>query len=137
MSAGVITQLGAVGKQDTETSISPSLTFWKSTFKRHTAFAMEPKQIEFSGSTGYGKNNQATLPRNGDMIAKLWIVIDIAWLDARNGGARYVEDLGRALFEEIKLEVGSVVFDRLFPELEHAYEELTTLRERQLGRLTG
>jgi hypothetical protein len=137
MSSATITQLSVLGKQDVETTISPQLTFWKSTFKRHTDFAMEPKAIEFQGQTGYGKTSQALLPRNGDLVAKLWLVLDIGQLDSGNGGARFVEDLGRAIFEEIKLEIGSVIYDRMFPELEHAWEELTTLTERQLGRLTG
>lgn len=137
MSSATITQLSTIGKQDVETTISPELTFWKSTFKRHTDFAMEPKKIEFQGQCGYGKTSYAILPRNGDLVAKMWIVVELGNLDAGNGGARFKEDVIRAMFEEIKLEIASVVYDRMYPELEHVWEELTTMKERQLGKLTG
>lgn len=131
-----ITQLASIGKQDVETTISPELTFWKSSFKRHTDFAMEPRRIELLGAD-YNKTATATLPRNGDLISKIWMVIDLGRLDGGNRGARFVDDVGRAIFEEIKLEIGSVVYDRMYPELEHAMEEVKVLAERQLGRLTG
>lgn len=117
--------------------IRPSITFWKSVFKRHTSFALEPKEIEFQGSADYGKRVVGIIPRNGDIMAKLWLRIDLGQLDAGNGGARYVDDVGRAIIDEIELEIGSVVYDRLRPEYMHAWEELTKLAEKQYGILTG
>lgn len=135
--SGVITQLGAVGKQDTETFISPDQTFWKDEHKKHTQFAMEPKQIEFQGSTGYSKTTSALIPRNGDLIAKIWLVINVGALDNGAGGARFVDDLGRYIAETIRLEIGSVTFDTMYPEHEHAKEELNVLDELQPKELTG
>lgn len=135
--SGVITQISAVGRQDTETFISPTLTFWKSEHERHTPFALEPKNIEFQGQVGFGRTSKAILPRNGDCVAKVHLVVDLGRLDGGNGAARYVEDVGRAMLDEVKLEIGSVVYDRIYPELEHAYEEISTLAEKQLGKLTG
>jgi hypothetical protein len=49
----------------------------------------------------------------------------------------FVDDAARALISEISLEAGSVLYDRLRPEFLHSWEELTVLRENQLGRVTG
>lgn len=120
-----------------ETILNPSMTFWKSVYKRHTPFAMEPKTVEFSGSTDYSRRITATVDKIGDMLAKPYIYIELGQLNAGAGGARFCDDVARAMFESIDLEFGSVKFDTLAPEFMHAREELSTDAERQLGRLTG
>lgn len=135
--SGVITQLGAVGRQDTETFVAPHITFWKGVSKRHTQFAMEPKNIEFQGSYGYSKTTSALLPRNGDLFPRMWLCLTVGNLAAGAGTARCVDDVGRYMCEEIRLEMGAVKFDLQWPEPEHAYEELTKCKDKQYGRLTG
>lgn len=135
--SGVITQLSSVGKQDADTFVDPSVTFWKGVSKRHTQFAMEPKNIEFQGSYGYAKTSSALFPRNGDLFSKMWVKISLGRLDSGNGGARYVDDVGRYIIEDMRLEMGSVKFDNQYAEKEHGYEEISKLREKQLRRLTG
>jgi hypothetical protein len=135
--SGSISQLGAVGKQDIDTVIRPTLTFFKSVFKKHTNFAIEPKHAEFQGTIGWDRRQTCLIPRQGDLISKIYLYVKIANLDTGLGGARFVDDLGRAMLEEVSLEIGSVIYDRLYPEYMHAYEEVTTDRERQLGKLTG
>src|SRR5690349_18148215 len=108
--------------------IGPVMTFWKSMTKRHTAFALEPKNIEFTGTTGYNKTCLATIQRSADLLAKLWLQLTIGPMTGANiGVVRFSDDVGRAIFEEVRLEIGSVVYDRLYPELEHANEELDVL----------
>ena len=134
--SGVITQLGSIGKQDVDVFINPTKTFWKEKNVRYTQFAMEPKTIEFQGSYGYGKTTHAILPRNGDLIPKLYIQVTLANLDGGNGGARMTDDIGRWLFEEIRFEVGSVRFDVMWSEYEHSKEELRVPAEKQPRFLT-
>jgi hypothetical protein len=45
----------------------------------------------------------------------------------------WVEDAGRALIQEVRLEIGSVIIDTLQGEFLRIDEELTTLKEKQLG----
>jgi hypothetical protein len=137
MSNGVVTQLGLQGKQDSLLSSRPEVTYFKSQIKRHSVFASEPKIAEMQGSVGYDRRQICTIPRMGDLIAKLYLYVKIGNLDGGLGGARFVDDVGRALINEVSLEIGSVVYDKLYPEYMHAYEELNTIRERQMRRLTG
>lgn len=135
--SGVMTQLSALGRADVDTVIRPSLTFWKSVYKKHTNFGMEPKRIQFQGSVGYDRRNSAKIPRQGDLLAKAYWYLKVANVNGGMGGAHLVESYMQAVMEEATTEIGSVVYDRIFPEADHAWEELTTMKECQLGKLTG
>lgn len=132
-----MTQLSALGRADVDTVIRPTQTFWKSQYRKHTNFAMEPKRADFQGSTGYDRRNTNKLPRQGDLVAKMYWYVKMNNLAAGAGTARFVEDVGRAMIDEATIEIGSVVYDRLYPEALHLWEELTTDKERQMGKLTG
>jgi hypothetical protein len=134
-----LTQLHAKSGQDANLTIQPERTFFRARHKRHTPFAQEPKEIQFQNVADYNRTATASIPRSADLLAKLYIVIDLASLNGGAGGTnvRYVEDVGRAIFEYVTLEAGSVQYDILYPEFMHVWEELTVISERQLGRLTG
>jgi hypothetical protein len=137
MSNGVVTQLGLSGKQDTLLSAKPEITYFKSQIRRHSVFASEPKVAEMQGSVGYDRRQICTIPRMGDLLSKIYLYVKLGELDTGLGGARYVDDVGRAIINEVSLEIGSVVYDKLYPEYMHAYEELSVIREKQLRKLTG
>lgn len=142
--SGVVTQLGAIGKQDIETVIKPSHTFWKRNHRKHTPFAIEPKEFEFQGQTDWNKRATCTAPRTGDLLKKAYLVSRIGNLNNGAGGLSYAsgavsftDDLARAQVDSIQVELGSVTYDTLLPEYMHSLEELTTMKERQLGFLSG
>ncbi len=137
--SGTLTQLAAVGAQDADTIVNPQRTFWKSKHARHTAFAMEPKVFTFTGSFDYNRKTTAIIPRSGDLLAKLWLQLTLAALDTVSSTlvGMFTDDVGRAILNEVSLEVGSVIYDRLKPEFMHVWEELTILEENHLGQVTG
>lgn len=130
-------QISAVGKQDVETVLNPELTFFKGVTRRHTPFAMEPKVVEFQNQVVWGRRFGAEIPRIGDLATRVWFYIELGELDHGNGGAHYTNDVGRAMFDHVQLTMGTVIYETLKPEIMHAWEELTTDSERQLGKLTG
>ena len=133
--SGSVIQLNAIGGQDTDVHISPERTFFQTRHKRHTPFAQEPKEIQFNTTTAYGREATANIPRSADLLAKLYLVIDLNKLTLNTDA--FVEDVGRAIIDSVQLEAGSVTYDTLWPELMHAYEDLSELSEQQLGKVTG
>jgi hypothetical protein len=132
-----VLQLNAVGGQDSDVLLNPQRTFFRTRHKRHTPFSQEPKEIPFQNVADYNRTATATIPRSADLLTRLYLVIDLGNLNAGAGGAMYVDDVGRAILDNVVLEAGSVQYDILYPEYLHAWEELSVLSERQLGRLTG
>lgn len=135
--SGVVTHLGAIGIQDEQTFIDPEVTFFRTVVPRHTHFVLQPHTYEFSGNADWGKTFSAELERHGDLLARLWLVVELGELDAGGGGARYTDDVGRAMMEKVELKSGGVVYNELEPEWLHAEEELDRLSEQQLGLVTG
>lgn len=135
--SGSLIQIGTFGKQDVETVLNPSLTFWKSVYKRHTPFALEIKAVETTSSADWGRRFSSTVDKIGDLLAKAYIYVELGNLNGGAGGAYFCDDVGRAMFEELVLEIGAVQFDKIYPDHVHAREEVSQLAETQLGKLTG
>lgn len=106
-------------------------------YKRHTPFALEPKTVEFSGTSDYGRRIVATVDKIGDLLVKPYLYFELSAIAAGAGTARCCDDVGRAILESVELTLGSIQFDIIYPEYMHLREELTTDAERQLGKLTG
>lgn len=130
-------QIQNFGKQDVDTVMSPTMTFWKSQYARHTPFAIEHKVVEFSGVPQWGRRFFAKVERIGDLLGRVWLYVELGRLNDGNGGARYCDDVGRAMMVDATLELATTQYDKLYPELMHCKEELRDNLESQLGRLTG
>jgi hypothetical protein len=137
MSAGSSLALQLIGKSDLITVVDPETTFWQYSFQTHTPFQIEPKRFEFAGLPEYGRLNTCDLKRTADFWKQIYLCLHIDKLDLGNGGARFVEDVGRAMIESVVLEIGNISFDVKQGEILHIEEELDTLEENHYGRLTG
>jgi len=137
MSSGAVSAIRAIGRQDLETVVDPQFTFWSRVHKRHSPFQVEPKRFEFQSGLHYGRKNVVEMVRNCDLMSKTWLVFKLSALDSGGGSARYVDDVGRAILEKVTLEMGGVLFDELYPEYMHVWDELTTPTDKQLGVVTG
>jgi hypothetical protein len=130
-------QIQNFGKQDADTVLQPTMSFWKTEYARHTPFALEPKTVEFLGQPAYGRRFNAKIERIADMCGRIWIVTELGRLNGGLGGARFVDDVGRAMINDITIQLGTTDYDKIYPEIMHAEEELQDDIERQLGKLTG
>ena len=75
MSSGVV-QLIAIGAQDEHIMGSPEISFFTSTFKRHSNFS---QSVEKQMMQGHVKNNAMTsikFEKTGDMLGHVYIVMD-------------------------------------------------------------
>lgn len=135
MGHGALIHLAAQGVEDVDLVTDARFTFWKAQYSKHTAFALEPKEItSSSGGSGFGNKQSFQLKREGDLVADMWMVFDLSECST---GWRWTNDIGRAAIQEAQLKIGGVVFDCRFSEYTHAYEELTVPDELHLNELSG
>jgi len=74
MSNGGITQLVAIGAQDVHITGDPQVTFFHSTFKRHTNFSMFTSEQIIQGNPSPGGMSTFELSRAGDLLSYTYLV---------------------------------------------------------------
>ena len=140
MSGGLI-QLIAVGAQDSYLTGQASITFWRSTYRRHTPHACESVQNTFSGNADFGKKVTATLSRNGDLVSNMYLEVVLPDLTGKAGqdasgnniDISYVNDVGLALIKSVEVEIGGQRIDKQYGEFMKLWNELSLSDERKRG----
>ena len=90
---GGLLQLVAYGAQDVYLTGNPQITFFKVVYRRHTNFAIEAIQQTFNGNAGYGNTVTCQISRNGDLINRMYLQVDVPARKASTTG-NYVNYLG-------------------------------------------
>jgi hypothetical protein len=67
----------AQGMIDKALTSSPMTTYFRSTWKRHTRFALESFTQPFNTATAFGQESQILLNRNGDMVYFLYLKVSL------------------------------------------------------------
>ena len=75
---GPLTQLVAIGQHETHIIDNPNITFWRFRHMRHTNFALESAEQQWSGG-GHGLGDKVSLRinRQGDLIYHLYVRITL------------------------------------------------------------
>lgn len=121
--AGGLMQLVAYGAQDAFLSGNPQITFFKVVYRRHTNFAQEAIEQTFNGTVDFGRKVSATISRNGDLIHKMYLQVE---LPALTGGTQgWIEYIGHHMIKEVEIEVGGARIDRHYGQWLHIWSELT------------
>ena len=127
-------QLVAYGAQDVYLSANPQITFFKVVYRRHTNFAMESIEQVFNGAADFGRKVTATISRNGDLIHKAYLRIQLPDITvAANDAFRWLDWLGHVLIKTIEIEIGGQRIDRHYGDWLHIWNELTQTAGHQLG----
>lgn len=121
-------QLVACGAQDIYLTGSPTITYFKALYRRHTNFAMESIQQTFSGTVGFGNTVTVLLSRNGDLVHGMTVSID---LPANPQGWRH--DIGHKLLERVDIEIGGQLIDRHYSDWFEIWAQLTVPASKKLG----
>ena len=100
---GGLMQLVAYGAQDIYLTGNPQITFFKVVYRRHTNFSMEEIAQTGSGNETLGDETTYTISRNGDLVHKMYVEINLGTIGAAVEAAG---NLGHALLEEIECEIG-------------------------------
>jgi hypothetical protein len=127
-------QLVAYGAQDVYLSADPQITFFKLVYRRHTNFSMESVEQTFNGAADFGKRVSATISRNGDLIYKTYLRVELPAITVNPGYSfRWLNWLGHILIKSVDTEIGGQKIDRQYGEWLHVWNELTQTAGHQMG----
>ena len=134
---GGLMQLVAYGAQDVYLTGNPQITFFKVVYRRHTNFAVEPIQQTWNGAPDFGRTVTCNINRNGDLITNMYLAVTLNTVtpDAVNANYAwgYVNRLGHALIENVKIEIGGSKIDEQYGEWLNIWYELTHKSGQQKG----
>ena len=136
---GGLMQLVAYGAQDVYLTGNPQITFFKVVYRRHTNFAMEAIEQVFMGNVQCGKKTSATIARNGDLVGRMYLEIDLSLGSAHNQTRTFVDRMGHALIDYVEIEIGGQTIDKHYGQWMDIWAQLTHGQEQfhQLSRMLG
>ena len=94
-------QLVAYGAQDINLTGNPDMSFFVQNYKRYTNFACENKEIKFNIS----QKVEIVIPRNGDLINKSYVKINIQGDDNVNN---FVPNLGEKIIKKFQISINNI-----------------------------
>ncbi len=126
-------QLVAYGAQDVYITGNPQITYWKVVYRRHTNFSMETVEHTLGGNPDFGKKSVVTIIRNGDLAAKVCLMVtvdSVSWTPKITGGVlspkfAWVRRLGHALIKSVEIEIGGSEIDKQYGVWMDLWYELT------------
>ena len=104
MSNGAVAQLVSRGKQDEHITGNPQITFFNSSFKRHSNFSTFTQEQTIEGIPKAGGTSRVVFKRSGDLLGHAYIDVKI------NGQAQLIDDW-RNVIECVELYVGGQKVD--------------------------
>ncbi len=143
MPGGGLIQLVAYGAQDVYLTGQPKVTFFQSTYKRHTNFAQECVQQTVNGAGGNSGVFSVTLGRNGDLVGDMFMVLTpsqsaATQLTSTNSNFDMNWVAERAI-ERVELYIGGQLIDKHQQTWFRLYAEvfLNDTKKMDYGRLTS
>jgi len=137
---GGLLQLVAYGAQDVYLTGNPQITFFKVVYRRHTNFAIESIQQTFNGISNYGSQISVTVSRNGDLINRAYLQVNVPKIPEYKGTAvtdgadpRYVNYYGLRLLKEVVVEIGGQQIDKHYSDWMYIWNELSLPMGKKQG----
>ena len=125
---GGLLQLVAYGAQDVYLTGNPQITFFKAVYRRHTNFAIEAIQQTFNGSPNYGQRVTCTIARNGDLIHRVYLVVDLS--NITNSLCKFI---GLRLINYVEIEIGGQRIDKHYSHWLYIWNELSLPLSKKKG----
>ena len=131
--AGGLMQLVAYGAQDIYLTGNPQITFFKVVYRRHTNFALEAIEQTFNGTVDFGRKVSCTVSRNGDLIHKVYLQVDLPAMTMASGTASWTRNIGHVIVDYVNIEIGGQEIDRHYGDWLNIWNELTQTAEKEDG----
>ena len=144
MTAGII-QLVAYGVQDIFLTKDPQITYFKVIYRRHTNFSTELIPQKFKTDPNFGTKSSVVLPKSGDLIRKIYIVIDLPNISefteddivSKKFKIAWVKKLGYVLIKSVEIEIGGKTIDKHYGEWLYIWNELMGPKNKGMDRMVG
>ena len=95
---------------------------------------MESIEQTFNGTGDFGKKVTCTVSRNGDLIHRVYLRVQLPDVTvANNKGFRWLNWLGHILIKNVEIEIGGQKIDKQYGDWLHIWNELTQSAGHQLG----
>lgn len=128
---GGLLRISTYGAQDVYLTGNPEITFFKAVYKRYTHFSMETLEQQFFGAVGFGKSDLAsTISKNGDLVSSMILKVDLPELP---DGVTYVDSLGHALIDRVRINIGGDPIDEHHGRWLDVWDELTQTEQHRAG----
>jgi len=128
-------QLVAYGAQDVYLTGNPQITFFKVVYRRYTNFATETVELTFNGSPDFGKKVTVNITRNGDLVTKMYLRVELNPVSMNNVPASeedrkrhlfaWSRELGHFLIDNIQFEIGGSQIDKHYGHWMSVWHDLT------------
>ena len=135
MGGGLI-QLVVKGAQDVYLTGNPQITFFKMIHKHHTNFSMESIEQHFNGTVDFGRKLNCIISKNGDLVHKIYLSVQIPKIDCETNTAnkfRWLNWLGHNIINKVYIEIGGQIIDEHYGEWLHIWNELSQKTGKQSG----
>ena len=137
-------QLVYVGKEDNFLTGNPKVSFFRFVYRQHTNFAMESIRMYFNGKPDFGQQFSVFIPRFGDLLGAMYLIIDLPALTLPNGEeVGYANSIGNAIIEEMKITVGETEIDKRDGIWEFIWNNITLSADKRnayesmVGQVSG
>ena len=126
-------QLVAYGEENVFLSDEPQITFFKIVYKRYTNFSIETVKCNFVEQLSFGSKYTVEIPKTGDLMHKLWLVVDLPSIpiiyNLKNNVDKrlkfaWARKVAYALINYVDIDIGGQVIDRQWGEWMNVLNEL-------------
>ena len=140
-------QLVAYGEENMFLNDDPQITFFKIIYRRYTNFSIETIEQNFNNNLDFGKKYSIELSKIGDLIHKMWLVIELPNIpilyninnivDKRIRFA-WARKIAYALVNYIEIDIGGSIIDKQWGEWMNVLNELNVTNfNNNIDELTG
>jgi hypothetical protein len=118
--SGGITQLVAIGAQDVHLTGNPEVSFFRSTYKRHTNFSMTTERQVIQGAVSANNMSSVRFERKGDLLGYVYL--------AAHNGSKSQDIDWSTVINKIQFLVGGQIID------EHDFRFSSTIAPHVLAQ---
>lgn len=132
---GGLMQLVAYGAQDVYLTGNPQITFFKVVYRRYTNFAIETVELSLNGTADFGKRVTVTITRNGDLVTRMYLRIELNPVILNNYPTddvlrnqylfAWVREIGNFIINNIQFEIGGSQIDKHWGHWLSTWHDLT------------